>query len=254
MGEVGNQGNQNTDRLREPEDISVTAAGDVYVADTRNSRIQRVDGITGIITTVAGGNGDGFSGDGGQGGSAQLNRPGAVLADGAGNVYIADTRNDRIRHVDESTGIITTLIGTGGSLSTQALADPRRLSLANGNLYISEVDQNLSVVLEVNLTTGVVTTIAGNGPRNYTGSGFPPTMSALNVPRGVAFDGSGTLYIADEDNHRIRVVLPADANNPPSDIAFDNLTVDINSGSNTVVGEASTVDADAGDTHIVLAG
>jgi sugar lactone lactonase YvrE len=191
---------------------SATGARTLYIADGLDNRVRAVDSA-GIITTLAGTGQGGFGGDGGAATAAQLWFPTDVACDGAGNVYVADTFNNRVRKITSS-GVITTVAGTGspgfggdGGPATQALlSNPRGLAVdAQGNLYIADTSNN-----SVRRVTpqGTITTYAGTGPSGYgyNGDGIPATQSTLWNPSGVAVDGAGNLYIADTTNQRLRQV------------------------------------------------
>ena len=190
-----------------PSGMAVDVAGNLYIADTGNHRIRKVD-ATGTITTIAGRT---FSGDGGPASQAQLSEPEGVAADRAGNVYIADSNNHRIRKVD-ATGTITTIAGTGesgfsgdgGPASQAQLSLPRGVAVDGlGNLYIA--DRSNSRIRKVDLT-GTITTIAGSGAYGFGGDGGPASQAQLSEPYGVAVGGLGNLYIGDRNNQRIRKV------------------------------------------------
>jgi len=199
--------------LEQPTGVAVDSAGNLYIADNQNFCIRRVDN-RGIITTVAGNGTQGYGGDGGPAADAELNYPAGVAVDSAGNFYIADARNNRIRRVDAG-GIITTVAGNGiqgyggdGGLATSAeLNYPAGVAFdASGNLYIADNGNNRIRRVD---TGGVITTVAGNGIQGYGGDGGPATGAELNYPAGVALDASGNLYIADIKNNRIRKVAGA---------------------------------------------
>ena len=212
-GFSGDGGPATDAQLNEPFGVAVDASGDLFIADTSNDRVRRVDAATGVITTVAGTGISGFSGDGGQATDAQLNDPSGVAVDASGNLFIADTSNDRVRRVDSATGVITSVAGTGisgfsgdGGPATDAqLNEPFGVAVdASGNLFIADTSNDR--VRRVDGATGVITSVAGTGTAGFSGDGGPATDAQLNFPVGVAVDASGNLLIADSDNHRIRRV------------------------------------------------
>jgi hypothetical protein len=164
-----------------------------------------------IITTVAGNGTAGSGGDGGAATSANLNAPQGIIADGSGNLYIADSNNNKIRKVS-STGVITTIAGTGtagysgdgGAATSAKLSYPIDLAFdPSGNLYICEANNH--VIRKIN-TSGTISTYAGTGGVNgFSGDGGAATSAKLNQPSGIAFV-SGDLFIADRSNSRIRKV------------------------------------------------
>ena len=211
-GYSGDGGPATESSLRFPRGVAVDGSGNLYIADSVNHRVRRVD-PGGVITTVAGTGRYGYSGDGGPATGARLNSPDGVVVDGSGNLYIADSVNHRVRRVDPE-GVITTVAGTGdwgysgdGGPATEArLFSPRGVAVdGSGNLYIAD-DFN-SGVRKVD-PAGVITTVAGTGQGGYSGDGGPATGAQLSHPLGVAVDGSGNLYIADAWNNRVRKVDP----------------------------------------------
>jgi sugar lactone lactonase YvrE len=207
---AGDGGAATSASLDEPQGASLDAFGNLYIADCLNNRIRKVD-LNGIITTVAGKNGANYSGDGGAATNAFLYNPSGVSADAFGNLFVADTDNERLRKVALN-GIITTVAGNGaaayagdGGLATNAsLYYPTGAALdAAGNLYVA--DSENGCVREVN-TAGIITTVAGNGTNGYAGDGGCATNAELSFPNGVALDASNNLYIADRGNERIRRV------------------------------------------------
>jgi sugar lactone lactonase YvrE len=193
--------------------VALDGAGNLYIADYNNQRIRKVTAATGLISTVAGNGTAGYNGDGVAATSAELNSPTGVAVDGAGNLYIGDKSNNRIRKVTASTGLISTVAGNGtagyngdGIAATSAELDsPPRVAVDGaGNLYIA--DQSNNRVRMVTASTGLISTVAGNGTAGYNSDGIPATSAELNNPYGVAVDGAGDLYIS-ENNQRIRKVM-----------------------------------------------
>jgi len=208
QGFGGDGGAATSALLDSPAGVAVDASGNIYIADTHNNRIREVS--SGVIHTIAGTGAAGFSGDGGAAASASLNYPTSVAADASGNVYIADTNNSRIREIVG--GVIGTRAGNGqqtysgdgGPATAAGLDSPNGVAVdASFNLYIADT-HNQRVRMVAN-TTGIVTTIAGTGAKAFTGDGAA-SGAALARPRGVAVDASGTLYVADSDNDRVRTI------------------------------------------------
>jgi hypothetical protein len=212
-GYSGDGGPATSGELNRTEGVATDSAGNLYIADWQNNRVRKVDAGTGVITTVAGNGTAGFSGDGAAATSATLKGPTGVVVDSAGNLYIADQANNRVRKVDAGTGVITTVAGNGtagfsgdGGLATNAaMFSPTDLTFDSaGNLYIS--DNANSRIRKVAVGTGVITTYAGNGTAGFAGDGGAATSAALNAPAGIVIDSAGNLYIADVSNNRIRKV------------------------------------------------
>ena len=215
-GYSGDGGAATSAELNGPEVVALDSAGNLYIAEYYNNRIRKVDAATGIITTVAGNGTQNYSGDGGLATSAALWSPTGVALDSAGNLYIADFGNHRIRKVDATTGIITTIAGNGtqgfsgdGGLATSAeLGDPTQVILDSaGNLIIADPGNNR--VRKVDVTTGIITTIAGNGTGGYAGDGGLATSAELHNPEYLTIDSAGNLYIGDYLNNRVREVNAA---------------------------------------------
>lgn len=201
-------------QLSVPGGIAVNASGTLlYIADKNNHRIRKVDLVSGIITTFAGMNMAGYSGDGLLATSSKLNNPIAVALDATGNLYIADRNNHRVRSVNASTNVLRDIAGTGvagfsgdGNFAPLAQIDfPVGVAVdQQGNLYIA--DANNSRIRKVNLNSGNISTVAGNGSIGFSGDGGLATNAALHRARQVAVDAQGNLYITDLDNQRIRKV------------------------------------------------
>jgi RHS repeat-associated protein len=200
--------------LDTPWGVAVDSAGNLYIADTNNSVVRRVDVVSHLISTVAGIYGTySYTGDGGPATSATLEGPSGVALDSAGNLYIADSNNNVVRVVSPATQEITTVAGNGtagysgdGSLAKNAeLNGPFGIALdQSGNLFI--VDSNNNVIREVTLSNGTISTVAGNGTAGYSGNGGSPTSAKLNNPSGVAVDRAGNLCITDSNNNVVRMV------------------------------------------------
>ncbi|MDR3704224.1 MAG: hypothetical protein P4L56_31540 [Candidatus Sulfopaludibacter sp.] len=192
--------------------LAVDAARNLYIADASNRRIQRVTSA-GIVTTIAGTGIQGSSGDGGLAIYATLNRPVAVTIDTTGNLYICDSSNHAIRRVNLASGIITKYAGNGVPAFSgdggQAIAASLQFPLAvamdkSGNLYIADAGNNC---IRKVTQAGVISTVAGNGNRaGFAGDGAAAIGALLNIPSDVTVDGSGSLYIADSGNNRVRRV------------------------------------------------
>ena len=195
-----------------PRGVALDAAGNLYIADSSNNRVRKVT-PGGTITTAAGNGQFGYSGDGGPATSATIVQPYAVALDGAGNLYIADYGNNRIRKVTPG-GTISTVAGNGtfgaagdgGPATSANLNRPYSVAVDTaGNLYIADFgNQRIRKVTP----GGIISTVAGNGGTGFSGDGGPAISAQLNSPWGVAVDSAGNLYIADNQNNRIRKVTP----------------------------------------------
>lgn len=211
-GFLGDGGAATAARLYFPTGVAVDAAGNVYIADQYNNRIRMVTAATGLITTVAGNGVGGFSGDGGLAQAAQLNRPTGIVVAASGNFYIADAYSHHVRKVTAATGIITTLAGTGtpgyngdGPAASANLYYPWGVAVDGAeNVYIADLYNHR--VRKVAAATGVISTIAGTASAGFGGEGGPGTAARLYYPAAVASDVAGTVYVADQYNHRIRKV------------------------------------------------
>lgn len=216
-GFAGDGGAATSAELNAPQGVFLTAGGNLYIADTGNSAVRSVGLRSGAITTLAGNGTAGFAGDGGEAVAAQLNAPTAIAADAYGNIFIADTGNQRIREIaafNSSSGnlggVISTIAGVGtagfngdGAAATAYLSDPSGLAVdAAGDLYVADTGNNL--VREI--SNGQILSVAGTGTAAYNGDGGTSSSAALNAPQGIALDGSGDLLIADSGNQVLREV------------------------------------------------
>jgi len=183
--------------LNRPVYVHLDGAGSLYISDENNQRIRRVDGA-GVITTFAGNGTAGFSGDGGPATAASLRGPTGTCSDAAGNVYINDTLNHRVRRVDRA-GNITTYAGDG---NTATLNLPIRCAVdANGVLYLAE--QGGHRIRRIAAAHSLAT-VAGNGSRGFSGDGGPASAAVLDNPTAVAVDYAGNVFFSDQGNQRIR--------------------------------------------------
>ena len=207
IGPGGDGGPATSAHVWNPSGVAVDASGNLFIADSFNNLIRKVS-QQGTISTVAGNGDGGFSGDAGPATSAHLSSPAGVAVDGSGNLFIADTENNRVRKVTPQ-GTITTIAGNGkqgfsgdgGPATSAQLGSPRGIAVdASGNLLIADTVNN-----RVRRVTpqGVISTVAGNGTQ-----GGPASSAQLSSPAGVAVDASGNLFIADTANNRIRNVTP----------------------------------------------
>ncbi|HWQ32319.1 MAG TPA: BACON domain-containing carbohydrate-binding protein [Blastocatellia bacterium] len=215
-GFSGDGGPATQAQLNFPLGVAIDRDGSLYITEQNNHRVRKVTAATGVITTIAGSGALGSSGDGGPATAAAMNEPRGLVFDKAGNAYIADTRNNRIRRVTTD-GHISTFAGTGrddfggdgGPAKDAFLSFPLGLALdAAGNLYIG--DSGNSRIRRVSASDGVITTVAGNGFVGFDGDGGPARDATLNSPAGVAVDGAGNIYFVDQGNARVRRVNAAD--------------------------------------------
>ncbi len=223
IGELGPASDDpSTARLNHPTQVTFDPAGTLYIAAWHNSRIKTVDLASGELHDVCGNGTRGFAGDGGPAEAAVLNLPVAVAFDAAGNMFISDQANDRIRRVDAATAIISTIagvgpctdcaLGDGGPATVAFISLPQGQSArpagrididASGNLYLADTLNNRVRRID---TAGVITTVAGSGEAAATGDGGPATAAALNNLADVAIGPDGLLYIADTGNNCVRAV------------------------------------------------
>ena len=211
-GYSGDGGAATDAALNMPHEIQFDRRGNLYIVERDNHTVRRVDATTGLISTVAGTGEAGFSGDGGPATAAQLRQPHSIAFDPQGRLLICDIGNHRIRRVDPTTGTIETWAGTGereptpngAPIAGTPLNGPRAMALdPNGNLYLALREGN--AIYRIDLGTRTIHHVAGTGERGYTGDGGPAALATLGGPKGLAYD-DGRLYIADTENHVIRMV------------------------------------------------
>jgi trimeric autotransporter adhesin len=218
-GYSGNGGYATAAEFRYPVDVTVDSKGDIFIADMVNDRVREIIEPLGQVKLIAGNGynasnwGGGYSGDNGPATNAELYQPQGVALDNKGNLYIADTWNDRIRKVDLTTNIITTVAGNGtwgyngdGGPATDAeLGIPTSIKVdAYGDLFIADFYNN--VIREVSVWDSTINTVAGTSFQGYGGDGGPAGQAYLDLGHGLTFDPSWNLYIADYGNNRIRKV------------------------------------------------
>jgi sugar lactone lactonase YvrE len=203
--------------LNEPYGVLPDRQGNLFIVDRLNACIRRVDATTGAITTYAGNGKPGFSGDGGPADQAQFREPNALDLDPAGNLYVADVTDNRIRRVDAKTRVITTVAGTGkreftgdgGPAAQAGIQGARGVAIdADGNMYVCEREGNR--VRRVDANSGVIRTVAGAGAKGYTGDGGPALQATFNGPKWIHVGGDGMVYVVDTENHCVRQINPKD--------------------------------------------
>jgi streptogramin lyase len=204
--------------MNEPYAVAVTDDGDLYIVDRLNAVIRRVDGRTGIITTVVGTGKPGYGGDGGKGTAAQLREPNDCCLDASGGLLIADVADWRIRRLDLKTGIVTTFAGTGrtkgkvdrtrigdgGPAAEAVVVGARAVCVdARGNTYICEREGNAIRRVDAG---GKIETVAGTGAAGYSGDGGAAKKATFNGPKGIRCDRDGNVFVVDTENHAIRKI------------------------------------------------
>jgi hypothetical protein len=211
-GYAGDGGPCLSAQINSPVGIGTDTAGNIYIADNFNHCIRKISAGSGIITTIAGTGTSGFSGDGGPAALAQLYLPSDVICDSTGNIYIADQNNNRIRKITISTGIITTIAGNGfgysgdgGPAIAALFKNPLGIAFdKSGNIIVA--DANNHCLRKIDMTTNIITTIAGNGTAGFSGDGGPAISALVSHPAKMAFDTAGNMFFTDEVNNRIRKI------------------------------------------------
>ena len=199
--------------LNEPYEMAWDKAGDLFFVDRADHLVRRVDAKSGVITTIAGTGTPGFGGDGGPAVLAQFNQPHSLAFDAAGDLYVCDILNHRIRRIAMKTGTISTWSGTGekktapdGSpIAGSALNGPRALAFApDGGCYLALREGNAVLLLDPKANT--IRRVAGTGKSGFTGNGGPAQDATLAGPKCVSLDASGNIYLADTESHSIRYI------------------------------------------------
>jgi sugar lactone lactonase YvrE len=209
-GSAGINGPATQAYLNNPYCVALDSSGNLYIADSGNYRVVRVEAATGILTLRAGAGSSSYSGDGGPAIAAAIGSPNCIALDTAGNFYITDSINNVVRRVDAAAGTISTVAGGGsggdnGPALNARLLQPSGIAVdAQGNLFITELLGYR--VRKVSAASRVITTVAGNGASAYGGDGGPAILASLRYPVAAAVDAAGNLYISDSQDGRLRRV------------------------------------------------
>jgi len=248
---VGDGGPATNANLDDPEGIAVDWYGNIYITDLSGHRIRKVD-TTGIISTIAGTGSPAYSGDGFTASAASINAPEGIFVDGTGNVYFCDKGNHRIRKIDAS-GIITTIAGTGvsgfsgdgGPATAAQVGDIIGISIDKyGNIYFTCDAHHLR---KIN-AAGIISTVAGTATTGYNGEYCNATAAELNFPTFIAADTTGNIYIADQDNNRLRKITidhPPHFTGGPS----QGITICTSIGYDSLNSLLAIIDTDTGQTE-----
>jgi streptogramin lyase len=212
-GYSGDGGPATLARLNEPYELRFDAQGNLFFVEMQNHIVRRVDARTKTITTIAGTGHPGFSGDGGPAVKAQLRQPHSIELDSVGNLYICDIGNNRVRRVDLARGTITTFAGTekrgptpdDAPLAGTPLNGPRALVL-DGAGSLDLVLREGNACYRIDPRAGQIHHVAGTGRKGYSGDGDDPRRATLNGPKGISVGPRGEVYLADTENHVIRVI------------------------------------------------
>lgn len=203
-------------QLSAPHEVRFDSKANMYIAERDANVVRFVDRKSGLISTLAGTGEPGFSGDGGPSAQAQLKQPHSIVLDRAGNLYICDIQNNRVRRRDAGTGTITTFAGNGEILDTPdeapltaPLHGPRSIDIGpDGTMYLILREGNK--VFSIDPKRKILGRIAGTGAKGYGGDGGPARDASWNGPKGIAYAPDGSLYISDTENHVIRRVSLGD--------------------------------------------
>jgi streptogramin lyase len=196
----------------EPYEVRFDRAGNMYFVEMMNHLIRMVDLKSGKISTIAGTGEKGFSGDGGLAKKARFNRPHSIQFGPEGNLFVCDIGNHRIRKIDMKTGIISTFSGNGkkektqdgGKISEVSLNGPRAIDMVENTMWLALREGNAVYRLELN--KGTIHHVAGTGKKGFTGNGGPAKRATLSGPKGIAVGPKGNIYLADTESHSVRMI------------------------------------------------
>ncbi|MEK7830354.1 MAG: hypothetical protein AAB401_04665, partial [Acidobacteriota bacterium] len=245
-GSIGDNGTAASARFNRPTALAIDAQF-LYVVDSGNNRIRAINLTTLIVSTVVGTGGAGFGGDGVLATDAALNNPVGMAIDAAGNIFIADRNNHRIRKVNATTRLISTVAGNGepgfagdsGQGATAQINTPTDVAVdASGNVFF--IDQANNRVRRVN-AAGVIETIAGNGTIGYSGDGGPALQAQISQPTSIEVESDGSIQVGDNGNLRVRKLSPAGPPPPPPP-PVNNIPVITSTTGNQTLTKGQTVD------------
>lgn len=214
-GYTGDGGPATRAELNEPYELRFAANGDLYFVEMRNHLVRKVETKSGMISTVAGLGQEGFAGDNGEARQASFRQPHSIQFDQAGNLYICDIGNHRIRRVEAGSGLISTFAGTGERVATPdkarfanaALNGPRALDFdREGNLWLALREGN--AIYKLDPRAGTIHHQAGTGQKGFTGNGGPARAATLSGPKGISVGPDGNIFFADTESHSIRMLDP----------------------------------------------
>ena len=203
--------------MNEPYAVQLDRNGDLYIVDRLNAVVRKVDATTGVITTMAGTGAKGYGGDEGPGTQAQMREPNDCFLDGRGGLLIADIQDQRLRRLDLQSGTISTFAGTGdkirggdGGPASKASINGSRAVCgdAQGTIYICEREGNAVRKVDAH---GTITTVSGTGEKGYSGDGGPAIEATFNGPKAIRCDSAGNIYVVDTENHAVRRIDSASA-------------------------------------------
>ena len=211
-GYSGDGGPATEARFNWPHEVRVDEQHNLFVADTRNHVIRRIDHRTSVISTLAGNGKPGFAGDGKSAGAIQFDSPHSIALDGDGGLLVADTKNHRLRRIDLQTGVVSTICGNGqkklptdgAPIATSPLFGPRSLAVDEDSIWLALREGNS--IWRINRSEGTIHHIAGTGAKGYSGDGGPPPPATFRGPKGIALNEARQIAVVDTENHAVREI------------------------------------------------